>query len=123
MSLWPLIIVGALWGCTAPFIKKGSGSYYPEVDTSVFQRVLTHVFYLARRWQFLIPFIINQSGSILFQILLGSSAMSITIPVVNGLAVLFTLMTEALLFRSCPNLGTITGACLMLVGIYFTQKG
>mmetsp|Transcript_4903 Transcript_4903/g.5747 ORF Transcript_4903/g.5747 Transcript_4903/m.5747 type:complete len:98 (+) Transcript_4903:179-472(+) len=79
-SLFSLIAVGALWGCTNSLIKKGSEDKQSEVDTPSNKSPKAWILYvvksvvnLFRNWKFLLPFALNQSGSLLYYVLLGSS--------------------------------------------------
>ncbi|CAM9124257.1 unnamed protein product [Sphacelaria rigidula] len=71
------LVVGACWGCTTPFIKNGTSGNSSESNEdaehkqSRLQNVLSPLRSLARI-KAAVPFLLNQSGSLLFYVLLSS---------------------------------------------------
>jgi hypothetical protein len=93
-----LLLVGALWGCTNPFLRKG----YNEIssnknDNSNDQnRILQSLqnFQHLRVW---IPYVLNQSGSVVYYFLLAHSDLTSSVPIANALALVFSIWTSYLL--------------------------
>ena len=92
------VVVGLLWGFTNPFIKRGSeGIKTLKVeDDARFPRWFYEVVYLATRWQvpamnsslflieltlscpqFLLPFLLNMSGSVVYYLTLSTAGRSV----------------------------------------------
>ncbi|ELR12255.1 uncharacterized protein ACA1_002760 [Acanthamoeba castellanii str. Neff] len=96
-SLW-LVAVGMLWGCTNPLIKLGSKGVtdLPKRSHPVMQ-FLAETFFLFTRWQYLVPFLLNMCGSVVFFWSLGSAEISLVVPITNSLTFLFTTVTSQLL--------------------------
>ncbi|KAG7388570.1 hypothetical protein PHYPSEUDO_012207 [Phytophthora pseudosyringae] len=97
-TLLSFLFVGALWGCTNPLIKRGSNDdvMYTRKDNSVGEFVQQLVG-LVKNWQFVLPFALNQSGSVVYVFLLGSADISNAVPICNSLTFVFTAITSRLL--------------------------
>ncbi|KAG6969114.1 hypothetical protein JG688_00005469 [Phytophthora aleatoria] len=97
-TLLSFLIVGALWGCTNPLIKRGSNDdvMYTRKDNSVGE-IVKQLVGLVKNWQFVLPFALNQSGSVVYVYLLGSTDISNAVPICNSLTFVFTDITSRLL--------------------------
>lgn len=112
-------IVGALWGCTNPFLKQsGSGQQLEIKHTgeSFLARLGREVGQLILNWRFLLPFGLNQLGSVLFLSTLASAGISMAPPLCNSLAFVFTIITARLLGEKELSARTILGMSLVLAG-------
>lgn len=66
-----LVIAGLIWGITNPFLEKGSKDTKQEdFDLSLGSLIRT-IF----NYKFIIPFGINQAGSVVYYYFLGKSGM------------------------------------------------
>ncbi|KAK8795533.1 hypothetical protein WA158_000190 [Blastocystis sp. Blastoise] len=116
-----IVLVGALWGCTNPFLNSGvkRKSNSVQTESSMWR-------YFISMWTniaFLIPYALNQSGSLLFWYLLGKTNMSITVPVCNGLNFIFTaLMSRILGEKASLGWKSIFGIILMAIGLSICIK-
>jgi len=113
--LLSLISVGLLWGATNPFIKIGSrGIQNVKADTKL-KKILLEIKFLISTPSYLIPFLLNQCGSLLYIFTLQEANLSIAVPVANSLSFLFTAIS-----------GCILGECLsknLLLGSFFVAIG
>lgn len=96
------IAVGALWGCTNPLLNRGSKGMEQRADLKalpVVQRAVAEIAYIVSQWRFVVPFIINQLGSVVYFGVISSegTALSLAYPICNALATLFTAVTSSLL--------------------------
>lgn len=105
-----MIFVAALWGATNPLIKK----YSAGVDNC--QSVLEKLLFLIKAPLYLLSFLGNQLGSVLFYVLLGSNELAITVPVVNSLTLLSTAVTGSLLGESKLGKKGVLGILFIMVG-------
>mmetsp|Transcript_9166 Transcript_9166/g.11949 ORF Transcript_9166/g.11949 Transcript_9166/m.11949 type:complete len:130 (+) Transcript_9166:498-887(+) len=103
-SLLSLIAVGALWGCTNSLIKKGGESRKHKVTFPKPVTIRSFSVYIAQNllslfmdWRFVLPFTLNQSGSLLYYILLGSSELSMAVPICNITTFMFTIVSGLML--------------------------
>ncbi|EGZ21141.1 hypothetical protein PHYSODRAFT_490822 [Phytophthora sojae] len=118
-TLLSFLFVGALWGCTNPLIKRGSDAdvMYTRKDNSL-EEMKKQLLDLMKNWQFLLPFALNQSGSVAYVFLLGSTDVSNAVPICNSLAFVFTAITSRLLGEQPQRpISTYTGMTLILTGV------
>ena len=127
-----MILVGLLWGCTNPFLRKGS----VEVNKSAAAAAADNntntdddehkktknpmtVWQVFRNMQLYVPFLLNQAGSVVFYFLLANSNISMAVPICNAFALVFSFLTSAFVTGE-PNekpIQIIVGASLILVGV------
>lgn len=136
-----LTIVGMLWGCTNPLLKQGStgvsgngndkdegktvkeekgeegGEGGRKTEGSIVMRALKDILFLLSRWRYVVPFLVNQLGSVVFFWRLSGSDMSLVSPVANGLAFFFTAVTEMLFFNGKVTARAMLGSALVVVGV------
>lgn len=115
MQLWSIVvawIVGILWGTTNPLIKRGSEKVKVLHGESSLLKHLTTP-------SFIIPNLINKSGSALFVLLLGqeSSDLSRVAPLANGIDLGFTALTDIALGESFQLIYLIPGLALLFIGV------
>ena len=60
-QFFSFLLVGALWGCTNPFLRSGSKGILKENNSKTLLNC-----------RFVIPFALNQSGSLVYYYLLGT---------------------------------------------------
>jgi len=75
------------------------------------------VFNLLRTPAYAIPLLVNLSGSIWFFLLVGKHELSLTVPITNSLAFLFTVLGEWYVERKAIDRQTWLGMALVLGGI------
>nr|CCA16395.1 conserved hypothetical protein [Albugo laibachii Nc14] len=117
-TLASFLVIGALWGCTNPLMKKGSVSnVYTRENNSVRECVRFIVAFLTN-WKFTVPFLVNQSGSMVYVYLLGSTELSNAVPICNSLSFVFTAITATLLGeKSKQPACTYAGMLLVCIGV------
>ena len=144
-----LILVGATWGCSNSFLRKGStdtavlltnetsetirtttaSTTEHEVEPQLrrkkrtttftwleFLRVQLSKFRHVSVW---LPYVVNQSGSLLYYITLSQTDISIAVPACNALSLVFTICTSWFVLREPverPFL-TMIGAALIMGGV------
>ncbi|GLH01878.1 Transmembrane protein 234 homolog [Gryllus bimaculatus] len=112
-----MVLVSFLWGATNPLIKKGSsGVNKIKCDNCILQ-FLSEIHFLARNWRYVLPFILNQSGSVVYYFTLQQADLSLAVPVVNSLTFVFTALSGWVLGEEIPNKGTLMGMLLVVSGI------
>jgi drug/metabolite transporter (DMT)-like permease len=126
-------LVGALWGCTNPLLKEGSSDSVDEAarageknteQRGFLARQLHILLGVLTNWRFVVPFALNQSGSAVYVYLLGSSDISLAVPICNSLTFVFTAITSWLLGEKLNDpLKTFAGVFLVLVGVTICVAG
>ena len=117
MDFGSMLLVGALWGCTNPLLRKGSveASATKTSKSDSFLRSSLKSFLNVRVW---LPYVVNQCGSVVFYILLAKSELSLAVPTCNALALLFSFVTSVALGEPVHKpFQTILGASLVVLGV------
>jgi len=112
-----LVVVALLWGTTNPLMKRGGQGIENTRATNRLSQLFMELKFLALKWSYTVPFLINQSGSILYHYILASTELSLAVPVANWLTLLFTLITGHLLGEHIQNKTTFIGIFLVVCGI------
>ena len=131
-----LILVGALWGCTNPLLRKGSSeakSSFGHAETTAAAESsdpssrssdsFARSFFISSLSKFLhfrvwLPYLLNQSGSLLFYYALSKSDLSLAVPICNALALIFSIFTSfALGERVDKPARAIVGGALVMGGV------
>ena len=68
-------------------------------------------------------YLYDQAGSMLYYYALGSTDLSLAVPVANGLTFAVAGITEALVDRRLPSRATLEGSVLILAGVYMCVSG
>lgn len=127
-----LVLVGAFWGCTNPLLRRGSVEVaavesarksHSRTEISAATKSLSAQGLLSslsrfRNVKVWLPYALNQLGSVLFYISLSQSEMSLVVPISNGLALLFSIVTSyALGERLHQPMRTLIGVALVMGGV------
>ncbi|KAH0533935.1 hypothetical protein FGG08_007453, partial [Glutinoglossum americanum] len=104
---WTLgfLLVGMAWGLTTPFIRRAARAHNPPPHPilgspslhPLKKRIYTIFFGvldLLRSPSYAIPLLINLTGSVWFFLLIGKAELSLTVPITNSTAFLFTVLGE-----------------------------
>ena len=125
------VLVGAVWGCTNPFLRKGAtndeniggqsrdeNSDKPTAEQSNQSHSMVQSLLRFRRVRVWLPYLLNQSGSILYYKLLATSDLSLSVPVCNALALVFSSATSFLLGERVDRpVAAIFGSLLVTLGV------
>ena len=121
------LLVGALWGCTNPFLREGSKDAVStkkkgnQASSRCFQLLpsfLQELFLTFTNLKFIIPFALNQSGSMVYYYLLGTADISLASPICNSLTFTFTAITSWLIGEKIDSpFFTIIGIVFVLIGV------
>ncbi|XP_011310845.1 transmembrane protein 234 homolog isoform X2 [Fopius arisanus] len=79
-------------------------------------RFFKQIFFLFTNLKYLVPFSINQCGSLLYVASLGSTDLSLAVPVANSLTFAFTGLAGWFLGEEKPNKITYMGILMILAG-------
>ncbi|POR38435.1 Transmembrane protein, partial [Tolypocladium paradoxum] len=93
----------------------------PSVRASPLRRALLGACFAAadllRNPRYALPLLLNLTGSVWFFLLIGQAELSLTVPIVNTLAFLFTVLGEWYVEGKVISKDTGIGMALSLVGI------
>ncbi|XP_077754830.1 transmembrane protein 234 isoform X2 [Canis aureus] len=68
-------------------------------------------------FQYLMPFFLNQCGSLLYYLTLASTDLTLAVPISNSLAIVFTMIVGKVLGEDIGGKGALTGMVLTVTGI------
>jgi drug/metabolite transporter (DMT)-like permease len=136
MSLGLLFLVAFFWGTSNPLMKRVTADEPGEHAKlsspiahmiSLFKRHEYLVLFIScdpHRWKFIAAYLYDQAGSMLYYYSLGSTDLSIAVPIANGLTFAVAGITEAIVDKRLPTRATIEGSVLILIGVYvcFSSK-
>ncbi|EEH16950.1 hypothetical protein PABG_07037 [Paracoccidioides brasiliensis Pb03] len=132
------LLVGVAWGFTTPFIRRaavdfnarnqrrappqqegtedasGSSCYWPQRSLIP---LLQTVADLLRTPGYSVPLLLNVSGSVWFFLLVGKHELSLTVPITNSMAFLFTVLGEWYVEGKVISKSTWLGMFMVLGGI------
>mmetsp|Transcript_174 Transcript_174/g.216 ORF Transcript_174/g.216 Transcript_174/m.216 type:complete len:129 (+) Transcript_174:245-631(+) len=116
------IMVGLCWGVTNPFIKRATMRAAEEKtnDSNLRKSHFATLHQLFVNPMIFLPFLINQSGSLVYYLLLSLEPISKAAPICNGLTFISTAITGYVFLKEeikSPLL-LIIGSILVLCGIY-----
>lgn len=121
-ALW-LCTVALLWGFTNPFIKQGGAGIERISTGNRVTQFLAELKFLFTNWKYLLPFSINQLGSVLFYITLSSTELSLAVPITNSLTFVFTAIAGTLLGEKIESKETYIGMALVTLGVGLCVMG
>ncbi|KAK4503493.1 hypothetical protein PRZ48_004408 [Zasmidium cellare] len=125
------LIVGACWGFTTPFMRRAAVErdkkpqtprpYLTDPNVSWIKKkfwgIVYAVFDLLRNPSYAVPLLLNVTGSVWFFLLIGQAELSLTVPITNSLAFLFTVLGEWWAEGKTISRDTWIGMALVLGGI------
>ncbi|XP_006003299.2 transmembrane protein 234 [Latimeria chalumnae] len=112
-----LLVVALLWGGTNPLLKKGSEGIERVKKGNAAVQLLAEMKFLVFNCKYMVPFLLNQTGSVLYYITLASTDLSLAVPLSNSLTFLFTLLTGKLLGEDIGGKKAVLGMLLTMVGV------
>ncbi|KAL9071551.1 MAG: hypothetical protein Q9161_004118 [Pseudevernia consocians] len=131
---WTLgfLLVGLAWGLTTPFIRRAALNFHPpphpsleRIDTGTkagwakwrILKAMWTVVDLLRSPAYAVPLVVNLTGSVWFFLLIGKAELSLTVPITNSLAFLFTVLGEWWAEGKVISRDTWIGMAFVLGGI------
>ncbi|XP_038189066.1 transmembrane protein 234 isoform X3 [Arvicola amphibius] len=67
--------------------------------------------------EYLMPFLLNQSGSLLYYLTLASTDLTLAVPICNSLAMVFTLIVGKILGEDVGGKQAVAGMVLAITGV------
>ncbi|KAL2918249.1 hypothetical protein HK105_202176 [Polyrhizophydium stewartii] len=120
-SIAGLLLVALCWGFTNPFIKAGSAGLEAvskaHAASPWWKRQAAEAWFLATRWQYVVPLAINLSGSTVYYYMLGEADLSLAVPIANSLTFAFTTLAGIALGESFGSWDRIAGMACVFVGV------
>ncbi|XP_036035324.1 transmembrane protein 234 isoform X2 [Onychomys torridus] len=111
-----LVLVAALWGGTQPLLKRASAGLQQVHEKTWVRQLLQEMKTLFLNTEYLMPFLLNQSGSLLYYLTLASTDLTLAVPICNSLAIVFTLIVGKVLGEDIGG-RPVAGMVLTITGI------
>uniref|UniRef100_A0A1E1W7T6 EamA domain-containing protein n=1 Tax=Pectinophora gossypiella TaxID=13191 RepID=A0A1E1W7T6_PECGO len=116
-ALGLIVLTGALWGCTNPFIRQGTRGLRDVRAKTRLGQAYAEVAFLLGNWRYVIPWCVNQAGSIAYLFAVRCAPLSLCVPAANALAFAFTALTGAAFGKEEPlDRGSMLGIALIVAG-------
>ncbi|XP_047520107.1 transmembrane protein 234 homolog [Pieris napi] len=114
-----LFLTGVLWGCTNPFIRQGTKGLRSVQAKSKVGQLYAEVVFLLSNWKYVLPWLINQAGSLVYLMAVQRLPLSTAVPAANSLAFAFTAITAAAIGSEEPlDSRAILGVVLVVGGTF-----
>ncbi|XP_061380585.1 transmembrane protein 234 homolog [Danaus plexippus] len=112
-----LVLTGMLWGCTNPFIRQGTKGLRKVCAKTKLGQAYAEIIFLLGNWRYVVPWLINQCGSLVYLSAVQRVPLSLAVPTANSLAFAFTALTGATLGIEEPlDFVSIMGIVLIAAG-------
>ena len=120
------VLVGLVWGATNPFVKRGALQVeekkkarrsQPPSKAGRLATWLGEVLPYITTPSFLVPHLLNQSGSVLFVLLLGGANISVAVPLVNAASLAANAAADVLLGERYALRCLLPGLALVGAGL------
>lgn len=111
-----MFLVALLWGVTNPLLRLGTKDITKVKCASIFHQIIQEIIYLIKNWRFTLPFLLNQCGSVFYYITLGKTNLSITVPVVNSMTFVVTVIVGYFLGEKL-NKRVLFGSAMITFGV------
>ncbi|XP_057641056.1 transmembrane protein 234 [Chionomys nivalis] len=112
-----LVLVAALWGGTQPLLKRASAGLQQVHEQTWARQLLQEMKTLFLNTEYLMPFLLNQSGSLLYYLTLASTDLTLAVPICNSLAMVFTLIVGKILGEDVGGKQAVAGMVLAITGV------
>ncbi|XP_031988195.1 transmembrane protein 234 [Corvus moneduloides] len=86
-------------------------------------QLLAELRFLCFNYKYLVPFLLNQGGSLLFYLTLASTDLSLAVPLCNSLALVVTLVTGKILGEDIGGKRAVAGMLLTVLGVSLCVAG
>lgn len=111
------MLVAALWGGTQPLLKRASSGLQQVHERTWARQLVGEMKALFLNTEYLMPFLLNQSGSLLYYLTLASTDLTLAVPICNSLAIVFTLIVGKVLGEDVGGKGAAAGMVLAIAGV------
>ncbi|XP_032102637.1 transmembrane protein 234 isoform X2 [Sapajus apella] len=112
-----LVLVAALWGGTQPLLKRASAGLQRIHEPTWARQLLQEMKTLFLNTEYLMPFLLNQCGSLLYYLTLALTDLTLAVPICNSLAIIFTLIVGKALGEDIGGKRAVAGMVLTITGI------
>ncbi|CRH01012.1 conserved Plasmodium protein, unknown function [Plasmodium relictum] len=106
------LVIGCLWGCTNVYMKKGCK------DEKTKKNIIKEIISICKNLNIILPYILNQVGSLFYYYLLSKSDISLVMPLSNTSSFFFTYITERIIFKKSITFKSVLGLVFVCSGLF-----
>lgn len=111
------LLVSAVWGSTNPLLKLGSRGIERVKGRNFLQQFLLDSKFLVTHCSYTVPFLLNQASSLLYYWVVARTKLSLAVPVVNSLTLLFTVLVGVALGEKAGSVRSWCSMGLIIAGV------
>ncbi|PIA18939.1 UPF0546 membrane protein C1orf91, partial [Coemansia reversa NRRL 1564] len=111
------VLTALCWGFTNPFIKRGSTGIEVVKHRKWLHQTMAECYFLFTNWRYMLPLVINLSGSAVYYYTLHDADITIAVPITNSLALVFTILAGMLVGERRPTSKEILGMLCIVFGV------
>ncbi|KAJ2552787.1 hypothetical protein EV175_003180 [Coemansia sp. RSA 1933] len=116
-SCFGFVLTALCWGFTNPFIKRGSQGIESIKRGNWIAQTLAETWFLFTNWKYVVPLVINLSGSAVYYYTLSSADITIAVPITNSLTLIFTILAGVLVGEKPPTRKEVFGMACIVLGV------
>lgn len=103
-------------------MKQGTSGVEKIHSDSAIKQFCYEIKYLILNWRYSLPFVINQSGSVLYFWTLSTASLSIAVPLTNALTLVVATLVGKALGEKTGGLYLYLGIVLILIGVIISSS-
>lgn len=115
-AFW-FLLVAIIWGATNPFLKKGGSGIEKVRKQNQILQFIAELKFLIFNWRYAIPFVLNQSGSVIYYFTIAKADISLAVPITNSLTFITSTVVGRLLGEPAQSRWTYLGLSLVVCGV------
>ncbi|GFO03139.1 transmembrane protein 234-like [Plakobranchus ocellatus] len=118
-----LTIVAALWGLTNPLLKKNSQGIEVIQCKGKISQMFAEITFLVSNWKYIVSFLLNQTGSLVYYITLSTADLTLAVPITNSMTFIFTAVSSHIMGERLLNAYILSGIALVAAGVLLCVQG
>lgn len=115
-AFW-FLLVAIIWGATNPFLKKGGSGIENVKKQNFMLQFIAELKFLVFNWQYAVPFILNQFGSVVYYFTIAKADISLAVPITNSLTFITSTVVGRLLGEPAHSRWTYLGLTFVVCGV------
>lgn len=110
-------LVALLWGATNPLLRRGGAGIERVRAANRLLRLFAELKFLATTPRYLLPFLANQAGSLLYYLTIARADISLAVPITNSLTFVVTTLVGRALGEPTASHWTYVGVVIVSCGV------
>lgn len=103
-------------------MKQGTSGVEKINSDSKVKQLFYEIKYLVLNWKYSLPFLVNQSGSVLYFWTLSTASLSIAVPLTNALTLVVATVVGKALGEQTGGVYLYFGIVLILIGVVISSS-